>query len=125
VAGTYVFRLTVRDDDGAADTDDVQVIVKSGTTTTTNKAPVAYAGTDFNLKLPASTATIYGKATDSDGTIASYSWAKLSGPYARLSPSGSKLVAWDLVAGSYVFRLTVKDNKGASDYDDIKIIVYN
>jgi hypothetical protein len=127
VAGTYVFRLTVRDDDGAADIDDVVVTVKSSTTTTTtNKVPVAYAGSDIKLYLPASTATIYGKATDSDGTIASYSWKKLSGPSARLSGvTSSKLVAWDLVAGSYVFRLTVKDNKGAYDIDDVMVIVYN
>jgi hypothetical protein len=123
VAGTYVFRLTVKDNDGAADTDDVQVIVKG--TTTTNTAPVAKAGSDFNLKLPSSTAYIQGSATDSDGTIKSWSWAKLSGPSANLSgATSSKLTAWGLVEGSYVFRLTVKDDDGASDYDDIKIIVY-
>jgi hypothetical protein len=122
VEGSYVFRLTVKDNDGATDTDDVMVVVKSSGT---NAVPVANAGNDFSLNLPSSTAYIQGSATDSDGTIASYSWAKMTGPSASLSgATTSKLTAYKLVAGSYVFRLTVKDNNGATDIDDVKIVVY-
>jgi hypothetical protein len=127
VAGTYVYRLTVKDNAGLTDTDDVQVIVKSSTTssTSTNTAPVVKAGSDFTLKLPASTAYCQGTASDADG-IASWNWVKLTGPSCELSnTTSSKLTAWRMVAGSYVFRLTVKDKKGASAYDDIKIVVYN
>lgn len=132
VAGTYVFRLTVRDNKGATDTDDVQVIVRSSgsssgstSSTSSNAAPVARAGSDFNLKLPASTAYVRGSASDSDGSIVSYNWVKLSGPSCNLSNATTpNLTAWRMVAGSYVFRLTVKDNKGATDYDDVKIVVY-
>jgi hypothetical protein len=125
VAGTYVYRLTVKDNNGASDTDDVQVIVKSSSTTTTNTAPKVSAGADFNMKLPSSTAYCQGTASDADG-IASWNWVKLSGPSCELSnTTSSKLTAWRMVAGSYVFRLTVKDRKGLAAYDDIKVVVYN
>ena len=120
VAGSYVFRLTVKDNDGATAYDDIKITVNG----TANAAPVANAGADFSLTLPSSTAYIYGKGSDSDGTIASYSWVKLSGPSCSMSgATTANLTAYKLVAGSYVFRLTVKDNDGATDYDDIKIIV--
>jgi predicted esterase len=121
VAGSYVFRLTVRDNDGATDYDDVKVTVNG----TGNSAPVVNAGADFKLYLPASTAYMPATASDSDGSIVSWNWVKLTGPACSLSgATTSKLTAYKMVAGSYVFRVTVKDNNGATDYDDIKIIVY-
>jgi hypothetical protein len=36
----------------------------------------------------------------------------------------STLTAWRMTAGRYVFRLTVKDSKGATDTDDVLINVY-
>jgi hypothetical protein len=128
VSGTYTYRLTVADDDGATDTDDVVVIVSSSGTTSgssVNVAPVASAGSDFNMKLPSSTAKIYGSGRDSDGSIVSYSWRKLEGPSCEMSnATSSTLTAWRMTAGRYVFRLTVKDNKGATDTDDVLINVY-
>jgi hypothetical protein len=121
VAGTYVFTLTAKDDKGATDTDDVTVIVKSATT---NAAPVASAGADKTITLPTNSLSISGNATDSDGTIASYSWTKKSGSTASLSGSTSKtLSVANLVAGTYIFTLTVKDNDGATDSDDVTVTV--
>lgn len=123
--GSYVFRLTVKDNDGATASDDVKVVVsKSGSTSGSNSAPVASAGSDVTLSLPSTTAVLKGSGKDTDGSIASYTWTKISGGAANLSGANtSTLTAWKLVQGTYVFRLTVKDNKGATDYDDVKVVV--
>jgi dienelactone hydrolase len=122
VAGTYTFTLTVKDNDGAIDTDDVIVTVKSATTT--NAAPIAYAGADHKVALPTNATAIFGSGKDSDGTIASYSWTKVSGGSVYMSGTNtSELKLSSLVAGTYTFRLTVKDNDGATDTDDMIVIV--
>ncbi len=127
VAGTYVFSLSVKDDKGAIDTDDVTVVVKSSTTSsTTNTAPVANAGSDRVVVLPTTSTAITGSGTDSNGSIASYSWAKVSGGSVSISGNTtSTLKLSNLVAGTYTFRLTVKDNNGATDTDDVVVIVNN
>ncbi|UII30977.1 tandem-95 repeat protein [Fulvivirga ulvae] len=122
VEGTYQFQLTVTDDDGAQDTDIVQVTVVS---VPPNVAPVANAGPDKNITLPTNSVILNGNASDSDGTIASYAWTKISGP-ATFTLSGQNtatLTANNLVAGTYVFRLTVTDDDGASHFDNATVSV--
>ncbi len=93
-------------------------------TTGTNKPPVANAGPDMNLTLPQNTAYIKGSGSDADGSISKYWWSKVSGPSARLSQITSPtLKAYDLVAGTYEFELTVTDNKGATGKDRMKLVV--
>ncbi len=124
--GTFMFKLTVTDNNGDTDSDYVKVVVSAtgNAVTEPNKPPTVSAGSDIILTLPASTAIINGTATDSDGSIASYAWTKLSGPDGNFSNANTRtLTAWRLVAGTYVFRLTVKDDKGASAYDDVQVIV--
>ena len=123
VAGTYVFRLTAEDTEGATSSDDVTVTVHAAAAAE-NKAPTANAGTDRTLTLPYNTATLQGSAHDADGSVVSYQWTQISGPSATLSGTTSKVAnAANLSAGSYTFRLTVKDNKGASSSDDVRINV--
>lgn len=100
----------------------------SGTTdggsTTTNNAPVVSAGSDKSLTLPDNEVYLQGTASDSDGSIASYKWTKVSGPSASMGAyTTSKLRAYNLLEGSYTFRLTVKDNDGAYKSDDVKVTV--
>lgn len=122
-AGTYYFKLTVKDNKGASKSDDVKVVVGSSTTTT-NKLPVVSAGSDKSTTNKGM--TIVGTASDPDGYIASYKWTKISGPSIAMSnTTTSKLWASNLVAGTYYFRLTVTDNKGGTKYDDMKLVVYN
>ncbi len=122
-AGTYYFRLTVKDNKGASKYDDVKVVVSSSTSTT-NKLPVVSAGSDKSTTNKGM--TIVGTASDPDGYIASYKWTKVSGPSISMSnTTTSKLWASNLVAGTYYFRLTVTDNKGGTKYDDMKLVVTN
>jgi hypothetical protein len=89
-----------------------------------NSTPVVNAGADKTITLPTSSITITATASDADGTISSYAWTKVSGPSATLTGTTTlKLTASALVAGTYTFRLTVKDNAGASAYDDVVVTV--
>jgi hypothetical protein len=120
-SGTYVFKVQVKDSKGDTDSDYVRVTVQSGTG---NAGPVVSAGADKTVTLPTSSVTIAGSASDSDGSIASYQWSKVSGSTASLAGAASStLNVSGLVAGSYVFRLTVKDNGGLTKSDDMTLIV--
>src|SRR5882762_10424903 len=76
------------------------------------------------LILPPNSVVLNGSGTDSDGTITSYSWIKVSGGVAVLTNvNTANLTASGLVVGTYVFRLTVTDNQGAQGSDDATVIV--
>lgn len=123
VAGTYVFRLTVTDDDGAADSDETTVVVYPAPVP--NAAPSANAGSNRSITLPTNSTTLSGAGTDTDGTIASYRWTQVSGPNtATLATStAASTGVSNMIEGSYVFRLTVTDNDGATDADDVTVTV--
>jgi hypothetical protein len=122
IAGTYVFRLTATDDDGATHSDDMTVTVSA-----TNIPPTANAGSGQSIVLPTSSVTVSGSGSlDSDGTIVSYSWSFISGPNTPsiTSPSSVSTDITDMtVSGAYTFRLVVTDDDGATDSDDIDILV--
>ncbi|MBL7736689.1 MAG: hypothetical protein JNL51_14625 [Chitinophagaceae bacterium] len=128
VAGTYVFRLTVTDNKGATGTDDVQITITGESTPPSNQPPIANAGADLEIPLSWNySPTLNGTPSkDPDGWIASFSWSKVSGPssYTIVSPNAGQTKVNDLAAGTYVFRLTVTDNKGATGTDDITVRMY-
>ena len=89
-----------------------------------NKAPVANAGGDKTLTLPNNSITLNGSAKDQDGSIASYHWTKVSGPSATLKDTDkASLKLSNLMAGNYVFRLSVRDNQYAMATDDVTLTV--
>jgi poly(3-hydroxybutyrate) depolymerase len=91
-----------------------------------NKPPVADAGKDISITLPANTAVLDGSASyDIDGTISNYIWTKISGPAnSNISnPNAAISNLENLVNGNYVFRLTTKDDKGDIATDDVAITV--
>lgn len=117
--GTYTFRLTVTDNDGATATDDVTVTV----TEAANQAPVANAGPDQNVDTN-STVTLDGSgSSDPDGSVASYSWAQVSGPTILWATSTTIVNPQFTPAtdGTYVVELTVTDNEGATATDTVSV----
>lgn len=99
------------------------------TPSTGNIAPVARAGADVSV--PKSwnyDPWVYATtSTDADGWLTSFKWTKISGPstYTIVSPTSAKTKLDNLVAGTYVFRVTVTDNKGATDTDDVTVTITN
>jgi poly(3-hydroxybutyrate) depolymerase len=121
VQGTYVFRIFVKDDDGAAAYDDVTVTVVSGGE---NLAPMVNAGADKTIQLPTNSIVLSGTVNDPEGNIAVHRWIKQSGPSATLGDQYlTNLTITDLIQGTYVFRLFAKDNDGAAAYDDVTVSV--
>jgi hypothetical protein len=107
------------DDDGDNGEED-----KEGEDNSSNKSPIVNAGSDKIVTLPISSLYIQGTANDPDGKIASYRWQKISGGHAGLTATNNpRLRAYQLRPGSYVFRLTVTDNKGARSSDDVAVVV--
>lgn len=122
-AGTYVFTLTVTDN--KADTDMDSIIVKVNPAVA-NKTPVANAGANTTITLPVNTVTLNGAASsDPDGKITGYTWKKVSGPAAGTFTSSTlaKTTAIGLVAGTYVFSLTVTDDDKATATANVTVIV--
>lgn len=92
-----------------------------------NLKPTANAGADLSISIPigSTTATIAlkGSGSDKDGSISKYFWSQVSGASVTISNANSTSATANLPAGSYVFRLTVTDNGGASAYDDVAVKV--
>ena len=119
VSGTYVFRLTVMDNSGLTAFDEVTLSVKAA-----GLPPVVNAGPDKILTLPSNSFSLTATASDPDGTIAAYSWTKQSGPAATMSGTTTiTLFASNLLAGTYIFRLTVTDNSAKTGFDDVTVTV--
>jgi hypothetical protein len=122
IVGSYVFKLTVTDNDGLTGSDTVTVTVSQGGG---NTAPRANAGADQTIKLPSTSATLSGSGTDTDGTITKYQWTQVSGPSTATfeSPTQASTTVTGLTAGTYFFRLTVTDNTGSTGTDLVMISV--
>ncbi len=121
VQGVYQFELKVTDDDGATDTDTVQVTVNEAP----NQGPTANAGSNLNITLPTNTVSLSGSGTDPDGTITAYQWIKISGPASSNITNAAAAVTsvTGLTQGVYQFKLIVTDNDGATDTDTVQVTV--
>ncbi|MBV4357062.1 PKD domain-containing protein [Pinibacter aurantiacus] len=125
VVGGYVFRLTVTDDENATSYSDVVVTVKPAVVPI-NQPPTADAGKAQTITLPANNVTLNGDGSkDSDGKIVAYAWTKISGPASGTiaTPSAVSTQVTGLVAGAYIFNLTVTDNAGATASATIAVTV--
>jgi ribosomal protein L14 len=122
-AGSYVYKLTVTDNSGGISSATVTVTVNSAPII--NQPPTVSAGNNITLTLPVDTTILLGSASDADGIITSTAWSQASGPSNALisSPSNDTTVVTGLVAGSYVFSLTVTDNSGATVFSSVTVSV--
>jgi hypothetical protein len=122
VEGNYVFQCVVTDNGGLTTIASKGISVLPATPAPV--APTANAGTDSTITLPKNTVTLIGSGTDPDGTVVSYLWSKVSGPTAGIvSPTSQTTQLNNLLAGTYVFRLTVTDNSGSTGTDDVQVFV--
>ena len=121
IQGFYKFELTVTDNSGATGKDTIQVTVNAAG----NVAPVAIAGSDKTITLPTNSTTLSGSGTDTDGTISSYGWLKISGPASGIIATANAAATTinNLIQGFYKFELTVTDNSGSTGKDTIQIAV--
>ena len=89
------------------------------------KPPVANAGNDQTIQLPASTFTLSGSATTPQGTITNYTWTKVSGPNNPLinNAASATTSVSGFVAGTYVFQLQVTNDGGLSAVDEVTVTV--
>ena len=125
---THVFTLRVTDSAGGIDTDTVTVTVDAP-----NLPPVANAGPDQSVA-SGDTVTLNGSgSSDTDGTIASWSWRRTGGTPGRsvvmtdANTARPHFTTDILFAGAddviHGFTLTVTDNNGAINTDWIWITV--
>ncbi len=120
--GEYLFQLTIEDDREGKATDEVRVIVEEEVRV--NALPVAYAGEDRTITLPADTIVLAGTGTDADGAIITYQWSYLGTDELKLEGENStSLVVSYLTPGVHTFQLEVTDNDGGSAVDAIEVIV--
>lgn len=122
-AGDVRLRLTVFDDQGMSDSDDVVITVEAPQPPA-NQAPTANAGASRTV-LPGDSVTITGGGSDADGTIVGWSWVQISGTAVSLSGASTQTVQFTAPnsAGDIRLRLTVTDDDGATDSDDAIVTV--
>lgn len=123
-AAIFTFELTVTDNEGATDSDSISITV-----TPVNVDPTADAGADDTVDELTAVQLDGSGSSDSDGTI-TYSWAQTAGTNVTLSGASTDsptFTAPDIntTSEALTFRLTVTDNEGAADTDDVTITVNN
>jgi hypothetical protein len=145
------FKLTVVDDKDASSSDDVTVQVekvadnpadKTDTTSQQNDSsqqsaaanqvkenipPKADAGGDQKAKVNTEVKLDGGKSIDDDGKIITYKWEQTDGPKVDLKNSNEQIANFDVPDSAadknLSFKLTVVDDKDASDSDDTTVQV--
>ncbi len=119
--GQYTFRLTAKDNSGASAFDEVKIVVEE----IENILPVVQLEPEISVTLlQTDTLKISGNIFDEDGKIVSYDWTQEAGPSANMvNAQTESLLVTGLDAGAYTFRVTIKDNRGGSAFDEIVVNV--
>ncbi|HVU56516.1 MAG TPA: carbohydrate-binding protein [Puia sp.] len=123
IQGVYKFQLQVTTLLGTIALATVQVTVNPAPVVA--GPPVANAGADQTITLPMNSITLTGSGSETNGSITGYKWSQTSGPSnaTLATPTQTKTTAGGLVAGTYVFQLTIADKKGATASDKVNVVV--
>jgi len=128
--GTYSLTGTPYSGAGASGTAGTPLTISftvSTQTSTTNQAPTANAGSDKSITLPTNSVGLTGSGTDPEGSVLTYAWTQSSGPSTATisSTSSQNPTVSNLIQGTYVFSLVVKDSQGANSSPDQVSVVVN
>ena len=90
-----------------------------------NEPPVAHAGKDTIIILPADSVILDGRASTDDKKIVSYQWTKISGPdtFKIVQPTVARTTVNTLVKGVFKFELKVTDAEGLFSEDTVQVTV--
>ena len=114
--GTHTITLTVTDNGGKTDSDDVVITVN------TNQAPTADAGPDQTVTDSdgngSESVTLNGSGSDPDGTVVSYEWKE-----GALVLGTTATITSDLSVGTHSLTFTVTDNGGATASDTVVVTI--
>jgi hypothetical protein len=122
--GIYLFELKVTDDMGLSGKDTLRVTVLAPGEP--NRPPVANAGADTSITLPANTVILDGRnSRDPDNNIVQYNWLMIFGRASPgiLHPDSARTIVKDLVYGEYQFELRVTDAGGLISRDTLRVWV--
>ncbi len=90
-----------------------------------NQLPIANAGEDQMVEHGAVVTLDGSGSSDPDGTISGFLWEQISGEAVTLSDYEEAIVTFTApdVSTTMVFRLTVFDDQGAMDTDEVSILI--
>lgn len=90
-----------------------------------NSVPTVNASGAITIYLPLTSVTVSAVGSDTDGTIVSYLWEKVSGPsaYNIVSKNSATTAIRKLTKGRYIFRVTVTDNAGSKANTTVAVTV--
>ena len=92
-----------------------------------NQPPNANGGNDLNVEIDTKVLLDGIESTDEDGEIVSYKWEQTAGPEINLEQSNEQRASFDVpdsaADSKLTFKLTVVDDKDASDSDDASVEV--
>ncbi|MCJ8312436.1 MAG: hypothetical protein HRU38_05720 [Saccharospirillaceae bacterium] len=118
---SYIFELSVTDNDGEITTDSVTVFVSHG-----NIPPTANAGDAFTTG-DNTTVTVNGSADDIDGSVTSIAWTLTSGQTITLINADMATFSFDAPTvttdETFSFTMSVTDNSGSITTDTVDVSV--
>lgn len=123
--GLYQFELSVSDENNntATDTTWVKIVQER------NAPPIANAGGDRSITLPATAIYFNGSKSWDDLAVVKYSWTRednslAAGVIVADTDKQPVMILTNLVNGRYVFKLTVSDDQGLTSSDTVSVNVH-